>query len=361
MYESAHGGDIYGFRTERKKLVDFSANINPLGMPPGVLEQLKRSLPECVNYPDPYCRKLTAALAAKLAVPPDDILLGNGAADVLFRLMQAVKPSQALVALPTFADYEKALLAAGTKVARYFLKAENQFCLDSNFLKRLTKRIDIVVLCNPNNPTGQLIDEKLLLQIVNRCRELQIKLVVDECFLDFVRDGNQRSLIKLLEENRNLVILRAFTKIYALPGLRLGFCLTADTDLLELMRKTGQDWSVSIPAQAAGLAALKNDFSYLQETFEVLSTEKKYLINQLQLAGFKIYGGAANYVFFFWPGKLNWPAALARYGLLIRDCSNYPGLKAGYYRIAVKKRTDNRKLIKSIKEIVKNALLDGTY
>jgi len=361
MYKSVHGGDIYTPLAGPETWVDYSANINPLGLPPGVLEQVKASLQDCVHYPDPYCRKLTAALAARLQVKPEYILLGNGAADVLFRLMQVVKPSQALLAVPTFADYEKALLAAGAKISRYSLKPANQFCLDKKFLKRLTKRIDMVVLCNPNNPTGQLIDPELLAQVVARCRELQIKLVVDECFLDFVPDKERYSLLGSLEENKNLILLKAFTKIYALPGLRLGFCLTADTHLLEVMRKGGQDWSVSVPAQAAGVAALKDDAAYLQETLLMLRTEKKYLISQLQLIGFKVYPGAANYLLLFWSGVLNWCQALAQYGFLIRDCSNYPGLTAGYYRIAVKKRNDNRQLIKSMKEIVKNALLNGSY
>ena len=360
MYQYVHGGDIYEeFDRERNRdLLDYSANINPLGIPAGVRKALQQAARDCCNYPDPFCRALRTKLAAFLRVPANWIYCGNGAADVLFRLMQALKPGRTLLLAPSFADYEKAALSAGSRIDYFELSGEQNFSVTPGILRAITKRTQMVVLCNPNNPTGLLMSRTLLLQILERCRELRIPLLVDECFLDFLPDEEAHSLLDHLGDYPNLVILKAFTKIYAIPGVRLGYCLTSDPRLIERLYESGQDWNVSVLAQAAGIAALEEE-AYLTETRFLIAEERRYMAAQLQLVGFKVYGGAANYLFLKSVRPIDWAARLKEQGILIRDCANYRGLGPGYYRVAVKTRKDNRRLIKCMKEIVKNALLNG--
>jgi threonine-phosphate decarboxylase len=357
MYHYNHGGDIYDEQgvPETTVMVDYSANINPLGLPKSVREAVQKAIRDCEHYPDPFCRELVQKLAAVHSVPAQDILCGNGAADVLFRLAAAIKPRRTLLLAPTFSDYEKAVLAAGSKVDYYPLLERRDFSLDKGILQALTKRIEMVILCTPNNPTGSLIEQDLLLEILNRCQTMGIRLLVDECFLDFVTGGDHLSLVRELKTHDQLVILKAFTKMYAMPGLRLGYCLTADTCLLEQVREGSQDWSVSVLAQAAGVAALA-ETAYARETRELISCEREYLLTQLRRIGFKVYPGQANFLLCRWSGKLNWVTLLREQGFLIRDCSNFRNLSPGYYRVAVKDRRTNRKLVKTIKDIIKHAL-----
>ena len=359
MYQYVHGGDIYSDSSLRhnKELMDYSANINPLGIPAGVRRALKDAVAGCVNYPDPFCRELRAGLSRHLALPAEMIYCGNGAADVLFRIMTALQPKRTLVLAPTFADYEKAALAAGSKIDYYTLHEKNEFAVTTEILKAITKRTEMVVLCNPNNPTGKLIDKDLLLTVLRHCEDLHIPLLLDECFLDFVRDGKDYTLTDQLADHQGLIILKAFTKIFAVPGVRLGFCLTSDAALMDKLYACGQDWNVSVLAQAAGVAALEEK-EFLAETRELIAVEKAYLITQLRLIGLKGFAGAANYLLIKTRHNYPWQEKLRKHHILIRDCSNYRGLSAGYYRLAVKTRRDNRKLVKIMKELVKHDLFN---
>ena len=359
MYQYVHGGDIYSDPSLKKDkdLLDYSANINPLGIPAGVRRALKDAVADCVNYPDPFCRELRERLSQHFSIPAGMIYCGNGAADVLFRIMTALKPKRTLVLAPTFADYEKAALASGSKMDYFILKEDNEFAVTLEILKAITKRTEMVVLCNPNNPTGKLMDKALLLEVLHHCEELHIPLLVDECFMDFVQDKEGYTLIDQLSGHPGLIILKAFTKIFAIPGVRLGFCLTSDTVLMDKLYACGQDWNVSVLAQAAGVVALE-ETDFLVETRELIAVEKAYLIAQLRLIGLKVFEGEANYLLIKTLHNYPWPDKLKKHHILIRDCSNYRGLSAGYYRIAVKTRRDNRKLIKIMKELVKHDIFN---
>ncbi|MBO6264625.1 MAG: aminotransferase class I/II-fold pyridoxal phosphate-dependent enzyme [Acidaminococcaceae bacterium] len=359
MYQYAHGGDIYSDNavSNHKEFMDYSANINPIGIPAGVRDALKNSVSGCIHYPDPFCRELRKGLRDYYSVPDEMIYCGNGAADVLFRLMTALQPKRTLVLAPTFSDYEKAALTVGSRIDHFFLNEEDDFTVTPAILKAITKRTQMVVLCNPNNPTGKLIDRELLLDILTHCESLQIPLLVDECFMDFVQDEEKYSLTPFLSEHPGLIILKAFTKIYAIPGVRLGFCLTSDVSLIDRLYASGQDWNVSVLAQAAGIAALK-ETEYLKESRMTISVEREYLISQLRLIGVRVFEGSANYILIKSMHNYPWPEKLKNHHILIRDCSNYQGLSSGYYRLAVKTRRENRKLIKIMKELVKHDLIN---
>lgn len=357
MYTYVHGGDVYT-ASGKNNLNDYSANINPLGLPQSVKKAIIKSIAGCVDYPDPFCRRLTEKLANFLAVPKEYIYFSNGAADVLFKLALALLPKKALLLAPTFADYEKALRSVDCRIDYYMLREANNFEPQQDILQKLTPELDFVVICNPNNPTGKLIDKELLVKIIAKCRELNIKILIDECFMDFVADGKAYSMISLLPENKHLIILKAFTKTYAMPGLRLGYCLTADADMLWRLHECGQDWSVSVPAQEAGVAAL-DETEYVRKAKALITKERRYLTGALNKAGAKTYGSEANYIFFKLENPHDLKESLAQKGFLIRSCANYHNLQGSYYRIAVKRHADNKRFIKALKEVQNNALING--
>ncbi len=356
MYTYVHGGDVYT-AGGKKNLVDYSANINPLGLPQSVKKAIVKSLGGCVDYPDPFCRRLAAKLASFLAVPQEYIFFSNGAADVLFKLALALCPKKALLLAPTFADYEKALRSVDCEISYYNLQEANNFEPQPDILTQLTPELDMVVICNPNNPTGKLIDKALLQKIIAKCGELNIKILIDECFMDFVAEEKAYSMISLLAANKQLVILKAFTKTYAMPGLRLGYCLTADNALVLRLHEVGQDWNVSTPAQEAGLAAL-DETEYVKKAKELIAKERRYLTAALNSLGAKTYGSEANYIFFKLQQPQDLKEQLVQTGFLIRSCANYHNLAGFFYRIAVKRHADNVRFIKALKE-VQNAFTDG--
>ncbi len=360
MYKYEHGGDIYSQKAagSGKACVDFSANINPLGLPLGVKAAVKQAIKDCINYPDPFCRELAEAAGAFLGVPPSQLFFGNGAADVLFRLALALQPKNALLLAPTFADYEKSLRTVQCRIKYYTLQEKQEFIPQSDILKKISARTDLVVICNPNNPTGQLADKKLMELILEKCRSVGAKLLVDECFMDFVDAPEASSMRSFLAEYPELIILKAFTKTFAMPGIRLGYCITCDEQLLQRLHESGQDWSVSVLAQAAGKAAVQEK-QYLHESIMLIAEEREYLSHQLELLGARVYGSKANYIFFYMEQPADLAELLRKQGYLIRSCANYHNLKAGYYRVAVKTRVLNRGLIKAIKEAKKYALFTG--
>ena len=226
-------------------------------------------------------------------IAPEHILCANGAAELIFRLVQAIRPRCALVVAPTFAEYEQALNGCSCRVEYHLLKEEQDFVLDDSVLEKIHPHTGIVFLCNPNNPTGQLVDQKLLERILVRCSSCGALLVVDECFRDFLEDCDGNSMKGWVEEFPNLLILRAFTKHFAMAGLRLGYCLCANPPLLERMAGLGQPWGVSVPAQIAGVAAL-SDTDYLHRTRELIAQERDYLKQQLSKLPVRVIGSQAN-------------------------------------------------------------------
>ena len=255
-----HGGDVY----DGEIRLDFSANTNPYGTPQAVLDAISAVLTQVHQYPDPYCRKLVETIADFEAVPKDWILCGNGAAELIYAYCEALRPRRAMELAPTFSEYSLALERVGCAVERYPLEKRNHFSLTEDFLPVLEhSRPDVLFLCNPNNPTGQVIGMPLLESILKVCSGQGTSLFVDECFLDLSDDGV--SLKEYLGEHPSLFILKAFTKSYGMAGLRLGYCLCADGELLEKMSHTVQPWNVSTLAQAAGAAAL-GQREFLQKT-----------------------------------------------------------------------------------------------
>lgn len=343
--KNPHGGDIYG---EEVKL-EFSANTNPFGTPQGVLSAIQENLDKIYCYPDPYCRKLIQAISNFEGVPNEYILCGNGASELIYSYCEALKPKKAVELAPTFSEYALGLERVGCKVERYTLNQESGFELDEGFLNFLNKIVpDMMLLCNPNNPTGRTITPSLLEKILVLCAEKNIRLFVDECFLDMADSGE--SLKGFLVDNSNLFILKAFTKSYGMAGIRLGYCMTSDSDLLTKMSKAVQPWNVSSLAQTAGITALK-EHEFLQKTKRLIVAERKLLKAELESLGFWVCPSEANYLLFNGPDDLH--TELMKKRILIRNCDNYHGLGNGWYRIAVRLHEENEELIRTMKQICK--------
>lgn len=343
MKKQTHGGDIYS----RNIRLDFSTNINPFGMPEGVKKAAIAGVEFSIHYPDVSCERLKTAISELEHVPKDLIVCGNGAAELLFSLVLVKKPQKALLAVPGFQEYEQALKTSTCEISYYLMTKESGFTLQDDYLSMLTDDLDMAFLCNPNNPTGHLIDPILLEQIIEKCTEKRIFLVLDECFLEFVEEKLQNTAKKYIEKRNHLFILKAFTKMYGMPGLRLGYGLCSDRQLLEQMEDAVQPWNVSQPAQMAGIAACK-EHAFVEKTREYIRAERKFLKKELETLGFQMYPSKANYLFFEAPTDL-YEQCLEEQ-ILIRDCSNYRGLEKGYYRIAVKSHKENLEFLQMLKE-----------
>ena len=338
-----HGGDVYDGEIQ----LDFSANTNPYGTPRGVLDAMSAVLSRVHQYPDPYCRELVDAISEFEGVPKDWILCGSGAAELIYSYCEALRPETAMELAPTFSEYALALERVGCRVERYSLKKENHFSLTDEFLPVLARiRPDVLFLCNPNNPTGQVIGLPLLEKILNLCHRQGTALFVDECFLDLSDDGV--SLKARLGDHPKLFLLKAFTKSYGMAGVRLGYCLCADGQLLEKMSHTVQPWNVSTLAQAAGIAALQ-ERAFLQKTRALIPVERQWLKGQLEALGFWVCPSRANYLLF--QGRSDLREQLRKQGIAIRSCGNYHGLEQGWYRIAVRLHEENERLIQAMKEV----------
>ncbi len=372
MYmEFEHGGNWAGYEEIcGEEILDFSANVSPFGLPENVREAASASLKNAYRYPDLECRNLRNAIADKYDLCSDHVLCGNGAADLIYRIAYAAKPRRAIVPAPDFSEYEKALQQVGCEIKHWeWMRGD---CTIGKTLPKgsqievtecgkiqiglvpasdlsdyiLIEDIDMIILSNPNNPSGCLHSPDFLRELAAKCERRQILLVVDECFMDFVDSAHTYSLLEFVANCRNLIVIRAFTKFYGMAGLRLGWCATSNADLIAGMKKAGPPWSVSIPAQAAGIAALSEE-AYADRLRGYISAERQQLQSGLQGLGFQVISGAANYILFY-SERTDLARLLLERGIAIRDCSNYVGLGPGWYRVAVRLREENERLLREI-------------
>lgn len=338
-----HGGDVYKHRVT----LDFSANVNPFGTPEPVKAAICAAAEDVSRYPDPYCTALRKKLAAKTGVLPDEILCGNGAAELIFSFIQAIKPKIALLPVPSFAEYETALRTAGVEPVFDPLSRDDGFALSERILDSITPETDVLLLCSPNNPTGRSIEKELLLKILDRCRETGTWLFLDECFQDLTDADKAFSLIGSLRDGDRALILKAFTKTYGMAGVRLGYAVSKNRDLLCNMSEAVQPWNVSTLAQSAGLAALDCP-DWAQKARDLFRTEKAYLMKEISALGISVLYGDANFLLL--SGVPSLYERLLERGILVRDCANFRGLEKGDVRIAVRTHAENAALIAAITE-----------
>lgn len=341
MDKYEHGGDIYSGSV----MLDFSANINPLGMSEGVKEAVHRAIECCNAYPDPFCRTLCRKIAEKESVPAEYIVCGNGASDMIYRAVFAARPRRALITAPTFSEYERALEAEGCETEYHELSEENGFELTEDILPKIDG-MDMVFLCNPNNPTGKLISPELLSDIIVKCNAAGARLILDHSFIDFSERAAEYPSSELCENGA--VIIKAFTKMYSVPGLRLGYMICSDEIFREKVKLSGQSWSVSIPAQAAGIAALEEE-DFIERSVIYISREKRYIYEYMgKFPVLEIFPSEANFLLIRSEKPID--EILRKHGIAIRSCRNFRGLGENYFRMAVKSHEDNLKLIFTLRK-----------
>jgi threonine-phosphate decarboxylase len=297
-------------------MLDFSVNINPLGCPVKIDGLDIETLIE--NYPDSHCNSLREKLSEKWGVPKEFIVCGNGASDLIMRICAALRPKRVFALAPTFSEYERCVKLFGGILAN--------------------ENYDTAFICRPNNPDGKLVSEDIIIDMLKK----GVIVVVDECFIEFTEF---KSLIYLTEKYRNLILLNAFTKIYAMAGLRLGFAVCSDTKLIEKISFHDSAWCVSGIAQKIGIEVLKN-LNFIAETRKFIAEEREFMLRKLSDLGLECYDSKANFIMI----KSQKPLfkGLYKKGIAVRDCSNFTGLDEHYIRIGLKKHDDNVKLIEEI-------------
>lgn len=363
-----HGGDIYSIYAQGLaapgELLDFSANISPLGIPEGVRDRMVGELNNARHYPDPNYRRLKSAIAENLSggpavsaaqsfsVTPEMICCGNGAADVIYRLVLAQRPHTALLPAPTFAEYEEALGLVDTEIFVYNCP-KSTLAIGEDILDFITPKLDIMFLCNPNNPTGLLTDSGLLDRIIEKTKVCGVFLVVDECFLDFCENEHLKTIVRKLSQNRHILVLKSFTKMFAIPGVRLGYGVCADIQLIWRMEHSGQSWPVSTLAESAGLAAISEE-AYKIKVRDYIRREREFLSAGFKTLGLKYFESQANYMLLHTSPEVRLYDELLDAGILIRRCGNYRNLDDNYYRVAVNSHEDNARLLDALACIFSN-------
>lgn len=344
--QEVHGGDIY----RNQVMLDFSVNVNPLGPPEEVRRALYEAVAHCGEYPDIHGEKLKAALSRELSVKKEYLVCGNGASELFMGIMHGLRPEKTLIPVPSFSGYRYAAEAVESQVIEIALREENGFSLAEEpfcALAALTgEKESILFLANPNNPTGRLVGKKELQSLIDYCKKKGVWLVVDECFLEFCRDG--ASALPFLEAYDRLIVVRAFTKIYAVPGVRLGYLACGNRDFIQKVTKQLPEWNLSVFAQEAGVCCLKQR-AYRKKTAGYVEKERDFLTEGLRRLGIKTYESDANFILL--SSGLPLRRELLKRGILIRECGNFKGLSQDYYRVAVKKRSENEKLLKALGDL----------
>jgi len=382
-----HGGNIYKIFREKniKEILDYSSNINPYGIPESLKKRITENLEILERYPDPDYVELREKLAYLNKVDISNIILGNGATEIIFLFMKVINPKKILIAAPTFGEYERAVKATERvenssilgdshkkkydeksfgkqkiEIEYFELKESDDFKLNiSNLKNELAKKYNLLIICNPNNPTGKFLKLDETEEILKECNKYNTKLFIDEAFIDFLKDGMKESIINTKENRYNLFVTRAFTKFFAIPGLRLGYGIYFDKKLEKRISEKKEPWSVNNIAEMAGLTVL-DDTKYIEETLKWIEEEKIYMYEKLnKIPGIKVYETEVNFI----TGKIDEKLfseglnvkilreKMLEQGILIRDASNFNFLDERFFRLAIKNRKNNNRVIETLKKI----------
>jgi threonine-phosphate decarboxylase len=350
-----HGGDVYTWARnpgiEAGEIIDFSASINPLGPPASARRAFIKSYGEISRYPEPYAERLKEALAKHHGMKPAEVLVGNGSTQLIYLLCAALRRRTALVIGPAFSEYANALALAGANIRLLSLPADGgfQFSIE-RVMAAWDKNCDVMFLATPNSVTGQLIPRTEIEKIAHVALRRKSLVVIDEAFIDFVE---VESVKMMARQNPYLIVLRSLTKYYALPGLRLGYLFGEARRVTQLAAYL-EPWSVNAPALNVALACLR-EAGFATTTERWLEGERRFLSKRLMaLEGFRPLPSKANFLLVKIDRKdgdaLQLRSFLLRKKILIRACDSFAGVGADYFRIAVKRRTDNQQLLAALKE-----------
>ncbi len=350
-----HGGNIFSVAralgVSPEEILDFSASINPLGLAEGVREAVCAGFERVLHYPDSGCADLREALARHHTVDATRVMVANGSTELIYLVPRLIRGSRGLVVAPAFSEYAKALLSAGMEVHYLILESGNGFQFPlQEFEKKLSRGYDVVFLCNPGNPSGALVSLPVIGEILDICRAAGTFIVLDEAFMDFCEEGSGKYLVA----DRDMgIVLRSMTKFFALPGLRIGYAI-ASPDTIRRLEAVRGPWSVNTPAQIAGVVSLRNT-GYIRRTIQYIEAERDFLASGLaDTGGLRPFPSAANYLLVKTSEgntATELREKLIRRHILIRDCSNFQGLDGGFFRVAVRKRDENVRLLEALGKI----------
>lgn len=340
----SHGGR-YSVDNRDPRIVDFSSNTSPAGMPVAIKSKLKKRLKQIEHYPDLHSNELISGLKKYTRLPESNLIVGNGAIELIYNFCNAfLSKKHVLIPIPTFGEYEAAAKLADCKIT--FFKTMNL----SNSIDAFISQIPIngcVFVCNPNNPTGTILSKKQITKIVSTAKKKSCFVFVDECFIELVPESNQ-SIINLIKKYDNLFVLRSLTKSFGLAGIRIGYA-AASKKIITILQKIKIPWSVNALAQEAGLIAIKNK-NHLIKSKSVIKKESNFLKNKIaDISGLECHTSSTNFILIKTKqDSTKLQKKLLKHKILIRDCKTFRGLNNHYIRIAVKSHKDNLKLIKAL-------------
>ena len=340
-----HGGQIYDAAGKAGAWLDFSANINPLGLSEKILQTLSDNLRGVVNYPDPQAAELKRAISKRYGVAEKNLVLLNGAAEFFYLYLNTTRPERVIIPVPSFSEYERAARAAQCRVKFFYTCAEENFSVNVNKLAAEIKSpSDCVIIGRPNNPTGNLIAAEEILRLAQVANVL-----IDESFTDFL---DAESIRKFISEK--ISVVQSLTKIFAIPGLRLGFAVVEE-NLATRLNLSKDVWNVNFLAQKAGVAAL-SDEEFLIRTRAWLAAEQKFFIERLaNLRGVEVFPPTVNFVLLKFDSSALAEKVLSelrREKILLRSCANFAGLDGSYLRSAIRSRRENLLLLNALKNIL---------
>lgn len=353
-----HGGNIYKMARDSGDVVylDYSANINPLGLAESVRRAITDNLESIIHYPDTEGFALKTAIADRYGSARESIVLGNGAVELMYVLGHVLRPRRVLTVAPAFSEYERTADVCGAELRHIALDEADGFCITAKRIAGELQNQDMLFLGNPNNPTGTMLKREEIIPIVDAAQMCGAVVVVDESFIDFVADSEKYTMRHLTKEYDNLVVIHSLTKFYAIPGLRLGFAI-APQDIAERMECGKDPWNVNTLAQAAGCAALC-DTEYQRRSRSFVAEEKDRLYRIIaEIEGLEPLMPSVNFILV----KIKTDNLDAtglrkimaeRERILIRDCSRYEGLDRRFFRVAVKSHEENMRLTEALKRVV---------
>ncbi|MCR5579969.1 MAG: aminotransferase class I/II-fold pyridoxal phosphate-dependent enzyme [Pseudobutyrivibrio sp.] len=347
-----HGSDLEKiekiYNIKKEDIISFSANVNPLGISPKLKEQITEHIDCITTYPDRDYVKLRECIANYCKTEVDNVIVGNGSTELISLFVKIEQPKKAMILGPTYSEYEREISLSGGKTIYYPLKEENDFTLDCNhFISKLTEDIDMLIICNPNNPTGTAIPTQDMRHILDACKECDIFVMVDETYVEFAEDIDKVSAVSLTRTYGNIAILRGTSKFFAAPGLRLGYAICSNPDLIQTINQRKDPWSINSIAVIAG-TLMFSDTEYIEATKNLIKTERDRLYKLFsESSRFKPYKPQGNFMLLkilddLTSGELF--DRCIREGLMIRDCSTFPYLDDKYIRICFMNPEDNTRL-----------------
>lgn len=360
--EHFHGSDLEKiekyFGIPKEKITGFGANVNPLGISPKMRAGLAEKIDVITSYPDPDYTELRGHIANYAGCLPEQILVGNGCTELISLFIQIHCPKKAMIVTPTYSEYEREVILAGGSVRYYALKETHDFHLDlQDFCEHLTDELDLCIICNPNNPTSTANTPDEMRQILACCREHNIFAIIDETYAEFAPDDVSVSSAGLLKEFDNFAILRGISKFFAAPGLRLGYAMTSNLDLLDDIKERKNPWTLNSLADVAG-SLMFTDREYIDATRHLISSERERIYQELLTwKNIKVYKPYANFILvrILKEGVTAYDVFVhaIKQGLMLRDCSTFPGLEdETFFRFCFMMPEKNTELLNCLKEIL---------